>query len=184
VKAYNEFNNDPIKMCPKHKTKVKVDLKLKILKLCFYQVYYDLWWIFFFHELFFNVWACAYFLFPHCGLHSLIVLHNKWCSLHLIMWNKMIEKFNEPKKVGFSILLNVFLMYFSLWHKKFIDVCFDNLIKFFYFTLLYTTQRHMILTYLHFHKNVLSNMGIYLSINFLKKYFKPTYLSNYLKETK
>jgi hypothetical protein len=31
VKAYNEFGNDPIKMCSKRKTKMKVDLKLKIL---------------------------------------------------------------------------------------------------------------------------------------------------------
>jgi len=42
----------------------------------------------------------------------------------------MIEKINELKKVGFSILLNVFLVYFSLWQKYIIDVCFDNLIIF------------------------------------------------------
>jgi hypothetical protein len=35
----------------------------------------------------------------------------------------MIEKINEPKKVGFNIFLNVIFMYFSLR--------FDNLIKFF-----------------------------------------------------
>ncbi len=42
MKAFNEFGNDPIKICSKHKTKMRVDLKLKILKLCFYQVYYYL----------------------------------------------------------------------------------------------------------------------------------------------
>jgi hypothetical protein len=55
----------------------------------------------------------------------------------------MIEKFSEPKKVGSYVLLNVILMYFSLWHKNIIDVCFDNLIKFFCFTLLlYNTKTY------------------------------------------
>jgi hypothetical protein len=35
VKSYNEFGNDPIKMCSKHKTRMKVDLKLNILELFF-----------------------------------------------------------------------------------------------------------------------------------------------------
>jgi hypothetical protein len=42
VKSYNEFGNDPIKMCSKQETRMKVDLKLKILEFFFYQVYYDL----------------------------------------------------------------------------------------------------------------------------------------------
>ncbi len=42
MKSYNEFGNDPIKTCSKHKTRMKVDLKLKILDFSLYQVYYDL----------------------------------------------------------------------------------------------------------------------------------------------
>jgi hypothetical protein len=34
VKACYEFDNHPMKMCFKHKTKMKVDHELKILKLC------------------------------------------------------------------------------------------------------------------------------------------------------
>ncbi len=30
MKSYNEFGNDPIRMCLKQKTRMKLDLKLKI----------------------------------------------------------------------------------------------------------------------------------------------------------
>jgi hypothetical protein len=43
----------------------------------------------------------------------------------------------------------------------------------------------MILTYLYFHKNVLSDMGIYRSVFQKKTYILQTYLFvNYLKEMK
>jgi hypothetical protein len=35
---YDSFGIDPMKMCLKHKTKMKVIIKFKILEMCFYQI--------------------------------------------------------------------------------------------------------------------------------------------------
>ncbi len=61
----------------------------------------------------------THFLLLHCGLHSLKVLHNKWCSLHYVWvtWKEAIERFSEPKKDGSDIVINV-LMYFFFWLRK------------------------------------------------------------------
>jgi hypothetical protein len=67
VKACNEFDNDPMKMCFEHKTIMKVEHTIQnIDNIIFikYIVNYD--------KTFKNiyVWACAYFSFLHCDLHS------------------------------------------------------------------------------------------------------------------
>ncbi len=42
VKTCNKFGNDPMKICFEHKTRMKVDRKIKVIKLCFYCVDCDL----------------------------------------------------------------------------------------------------------------------------------------------
>jgi hypothetical protein len=75
----------------------------------------------------------------HCSLHSFKVLHNKWCSPHFIMWNKTIERINEPKKKG-CIISSMFFMYIFFWLKTYFHMCFDHLIKFYASHLLKTRQ--------------------------------------------
>ncbi len=35
MKTWNEFDNDPIKMCSKHKIKIKVDHRMKNIRIVF-----------------------------------------------------------------------------------------------------------------------------------------------------
>jgi len=59
------------------------------------------------------------FFFPllYCNLHSLKVLHNKWCSPHFIMWNKTIEK-----NWSWILRMIVFMTLVSsmMYHMKFV----------------------------------------------------------------
>jgi hypothetical protein len=117
VKTHYVFINDPIKiMCFEHKTRMKVDHRIKILKLCRIDFFTNKFVIFYeaFLSWIFYVWASTHFLFFHYGLHLLKMLHNKWCSPHYvcIMWKEKIERFNEPQKERCNILLIVLPMYF------------------------------------------------------------------------
>jgi hypothetical protein len=78
----------------------RLTIKLKNyngVKLCFYHVDCGFLHIIYCYE-FFNLWAYFFFSSLHCGLHSLKVLHNKWCSPHYvcIMRKYMIDKIIEP----------------------------------------------------------------------------------------
>jgi hypothetical protein len=149
--------------------KIKDIIIVFLSSMLWFVMKFFLSWVFFIY-----VWACAYFLFPHCGLHSLIMLHNKWCSLHLIMWNKMIEKFNEPKKVGFSILLNVLLVYF-LCDKNILLMCVLIIWLFFCFTLLLYNTKTYDINLPVFSQKCFKWYG-YLSFNFFIKNLKTSNL--------
>ncbi len=145
--------NDPMKiMCFEHKTRM-VDHRIKILK------------------------KINYFFLLHCDLHSLKVLHNKWCSSHYlcIPWKETIKRFSEPKKEGYNILLNVLLVYFSFWLKNYFDMCFDHLIKIYVSHDHYYSTSHMIIKHLYLYKHVLNVMTIYF-----QKEKKHKHLNNYL----
>jgi hypothetical protein len=108
-----------------HKTRMNGNHIIKILKLYRIVFFSHKLWFFmdhFCHE-FFYVW---HFLLLHCGLHSLKVLHKKWCSPHYvsIIRKEMIEIFNEPKKKD-VIFSSMFFPMFFFWLKN----CFDSLIK-------------------------------------------------------
>jgi hypothetical protein len=78
-------------------------------------------WILFFDKTFFVrnfLYVAMHNLFVLChDLHSLKVLHTKWCSPHYvcIMSKEMIERINAPKKERNIIFFNVFPMFFLFW---------------------------------------------------------------------
>jgi hypothetical protein len=69
VKACNEFDNDPMKMCFEHKTRMKVEHRIQnIENIIFINIFRIM--IKHFVIYFLYVWACAYFSLFHCDLHS------------------------------------------------------------------------------------------------------------------
>ncbi len=79
---------------------------------------------------FFYVWACTYFCFHHCGLHSLkSITQVIFISLCVIMWKTTIENIKEPKNKICIILFSGFLMFFwqfCLVMLKMVTNCFGN----------------------------------------------------------
>jgi hypothetical protein len=114
------------KMCFNTKQEWRLTIKLKILELC--RIVFlscRLWFLIktFFVMSFLSL-AFTYFLLFHCVLHSLKVLHNKWCSDHYvcIMWKQTIEKFSGPerKDVLFS---SMFFLCIFLFAQQIIFIC-------------------------------------------------------------
>ncbi len=108
MKASNKVCNNPMKICFKHKTRMKIDYKIKDVRFYFfYHVDCDLWLNIFCHE---------FFLFEHANIFKTFIVaciclkggSNKWWSLHYvcIIWNKIIERISESKKC--NIPQNVF----------------------------------------------------------------------------
>ncbi len=113
-KCENKFGNNPMKMCCKHKIRMKIGHRIKdIIKNLIVFLLRKLWFLMeFFCHVFLMFKHANVFFFFHCDLHSLKVLHKNWCSYDYvcIMWKKkMIEKISGPKK---KVLLS--LMFFFL----------------------------------------------------------------------
>ncbi len=86
VKTCDEFGNDPMKMCFEHKTKMKVDYKIKDVIIVIFIKYIIIYDGAFFVMRFLCLGMWIFFLL-HCGLHLVKLLHNNWYSPHFIMWN-------------------------------------------------------------------------------------------------
>jgi glycosyltransferase involved in cell wall biosynthesis len=126
-KTCDEFGNDPMKMCFEHKTKMKVDHKIKdVVNVIFIK------WIMILMEHFLlwgsYVWACEYFFLLHCGLHLVKLLHNNWYSPYFIMWNEIIERINGPIKKRWILFPQCCSYVFFILAFSF-ERCFDNFIK-------------------------------------------------------
>ncbi len=80
----------------------------------------------------FYVWACTYFLFSYCGLHSLKVLHKSdVISLCIYYVKQSSKRINELIKDKCNIELNVLPNSITFEFKKYFEMYFDNLIKFY-----------------------------------------------------
>jgi len=103
------------------KQRIKVNHKIKDIKIVF------LWFLtkHFCYEI--SMFEHAQFFFLHYGLHSLQVLHNKWCSPYYmcIMWKETIERTNQPIEERWTILLNVIVYFY--WIKLFLLYIHDQL---------------------------------------------------------
>jgi hypothetical protein len=121
VKTCNVFDNDPMKMFPKQKTRMKVKIKFKILKYCnFYQVNCNLWWNIFCDE-FLNIWACKYFfsllvicIYLRCyttnGFHLTLLCKTKWLK-------NLIDQKNKDVLFFSMLFLCIYLLIKILyWH--------------------------------------------------------------------
>jgi hypothetical protein len=121
VKTCNVFDNDPMKMYPKHKTRMKVNIKLKISKLCnFYQVVCNLQWSIFCDE-FLNILACTYFfsllvicIYLRCyttnDFHLTLLCKTKWLK-------KLMDQKNKDVLFFSMFFLSIYFLIKSLyWH--------------------------------------------------------------------
>jgi hypothetical protein len=66
VKACNEFDNDPMKMCFEHKTRMKVEHRIQNIENIIFIKYILIYDQTFCHLFF----TCAYFPLLHCDLQS------------------------------------------------------------------------------------------------------------------
>lgn len=177
MKACNEFGINPMKMWFEHKTIMKVDHRIKLLELCFYQGNFFMMELFCYE--FFYVWTSTYYFFPCCGLHSFKVLHNKWCLPRLLCEMKWLNILMDQKKS--IIFLNFFPFVLARKNSLFVLIIWLILCI---TSLLYSIS-HMILTYLYLYKHVINDMGIDLSKEKEKPiHIKPTYFSKKLNKIK
>jgi hypothetical protein len=135
-----------------------------------------------FLSLVFLCFSMHIYIFFHCGLHSLEVLHNKWCPPHYvcIMWKETIERINEPKRKKNVLFPSMFFLCFFLGPKKYFEICFDNLINFcashhYYITL----EPYDIDPFIHLH-----GYSYFKRERKKPKHLKLGYLSNYLSKMK
>jgi hypothetical protein len=107
--------HDPVRMCFKHKQRMKLDHKIKDIKIVFlsrklwFLMEHGLSWVFYF--LFF-------FLFGHADifLSFIVVCTHLKCYItsdaHFIMWKEITQRIFSLKNEKCIILLNVVPMYF------------------------------------------------------------------------
>jgi hypothetical protein len=108
VKTHYEFGSDSMKMCFEHKTRMKVDYRIKNINFFIFiiSIVILLWSIF--HSEFFYVWACTFFF-----SFIVICIHLKCYTtsdVQFIMWKEKLV--NQKRK---DVLFDVFLMYFLFW---------------------------------------------------------------------
>jgi hypothetical protein len=121
VKTCYEFFYDPTKVIRfECKTRIKVDHRMMIMKLCKIVFFLNKLWFFiehFCHE--FSRFGLTHILFFfRCVLHSLKVLHNKWYSHHYvcIMWKELLKDLMNQKRKDVIISLMFFIYIYILFY--------------------------------------------------------------------
>jgi hypothetical protein len=113
VKACNKFGNDPMKMCFEHKTRMKVDCKINVIRLCFYCVDCDLSWSIFCHE-FFLCLGKHIFLSPSLwfAFTQNVIQQIMFTSLCMYYVKQNNWKFSKPKQEKCNFSLKVLPYFF------------------------------------------------------------------------
>jgi hypothetical protein len=126
-------------MCFEHKTKMKIDCRIKNIKNVYTYVF-----IMYIVIFLWSMFSHEFSMFGHVHMFSFLVGYiqltcdTKWCSPYYvcIMWKEMMKKIVNQ----YIYTSMFFLCIFSFWLKNSFDMCFDNLIMFYASNHYYITQ--------------------------------------------